>query len=332
MNAPSRSLGTPPTAFWDRSTRRPAFGSYAGPLPPIELPKRRVGDRVVRRKKWLWIGLVSEDAWITLGVVRTGYAATAFAFVYDLRARTMLVDRTVLGPAPAARVSDDPHAQGVIARFWFARGSIVCTRALMRMDVRARFEGLDVKASIDERHAPPSVSAIAPLGGRLFDATEKRALASVRGRARLGGRTIDLDGATAGWDYTHGLLPRRTRWRWGFALGRAASGAPLALNLVEGFVGEAECAAFYDGGVHALPEPRFLLDADEPGLPSRLRSEALDLEFSPGAVHTQNRDLVVVRSRFFQAVGTFRGRVRIGGLDVAVTDLPGVVEDQDVVW
>ena len=38
------------------------------------------------------------------GKSRTGYAATVFAFAYDLAGKRMLVDRTVLGPAPLARV------------------------------------------------------------------------------------------------------------------------------------------------------------------------------------------------------------------------------------
>jgi hypothetical protein len=264
--------------------------------------------------------------------VRTGYAATAFGFAYDLAERTMLVERTVLGPTLAARVADGPHEPGAIARFSLGRSSVVFARAGERIDVRARLGALEVDAAIDETAAPPAVSAIARLGEGLVGATEKRVLAKVSGHARVGGRSFDLSRATAGWDYTHGLLPRRTRWRWAFALGTSGDGAPLAFNLVSGFVGEAECAAFFGGELHPLAEPRFELDVERPSAPWTLRGDGLELTFEPGAVHAQSMNLGIIRSRFVQPVGTFRGTLRIAGRDVEVKGLPGVVEDQDVLW
>lgn len=327
-----RSLATAPASFVDAGTGQPAFGSYAGPLPRIELPSLGLRDRVARRKRWLYLALASEEVWISLAVVRTGYAATAFGFAYDLAKRTMLVDRTVLGPTAAAHVADGPHEPGALARFSLGRSSIVMARAGSRVDVRARIGELEVEAALDEAASPPSVSAIAPLGGRLVNATEKRALARVSGHARAAGRTFDLARAAAGWDYTHGLLPRHTRWHWAFALGTTTDGAPIAFNVVQGFVGEAECAAFFDGGVHPLTEPRFEMDVDRPTLPWKLRGEGIDLSFSPGAVHAQHTRLVLIRSRFIQPVGTFDGTLRVGGRDLRVEGLPGVVEDQDVLW
>lgn len=327
-----RSLVAAPASFVDTGTGEPAFGSYAGPLPRIDLPALGLRDRFARRKRWLYLALASDDVWISLAVVRTGYLATAFGFAYDLAKRTMLVDRTVLGPTMAARVADGPHENGALARFSLGRSSIVLARGGSRIDVRARLGDLEVEAAVDESAAPPSVSAIAPLGGGLVNATEKRALARVSGHARAAGRTFDLSRATAGWDYTHGLLPRHTRWRWAFALGRTTDGAPIAFNVVEGFVGEAECAAFFDGGVIPIAEPRFEMDVERPSLPWTLRGDGIDLSFSPGAVHAQHTKLVVIRSRFVQPVGTFSGALRVDGRDVRVEGLPGVVEDQDVLW
>ncbi len=327
-----RSLAAAPASFVDAGTGEPAFGSYAGPLPRIELPGLGLRDRVARRKRWLYLALASEEVWVSLAVVRTGYASTAFGFAYDLVKRTMLVDRTVLGPTAATRVADGPHEQGALARFSLGRSNVVLARSGARMDVRAQLGALEVEAVVDESQAPPSVSAIAPLGGRLVNATEKRALAKVSGVARAAGRTFDLSRASAGWDYTHGLLPRHTRWHWAFALGTTTDGAPIAFNVVEGFVGEAECAAFFDGRVHPIAEPRFEMDVERPSSPWRLRGEGIDLAFAPGAVHAQHTKLVVIRSRFVQPVGTFEGTLRIGGRDVRVEGLPGVVEDQDVLW
>lgn len=319
-----------PASFVDPRTGAPAFGAYEGPLPPIELGRLGFRDRVARRKRWVYLALSTDEVWVALAIVRTGYAATAFAFVHDLASKRMIVDRTVLGPT--AFVADDPHGRGLLARFVMGKSSISVSRSAAVLEVRARMDGLTIDASIDEAKGPPALSAIARLGDGLVNATEKRALLAVRGSVRAASRDFVLDRGVAGYDYTHGLLPRHTKWRWAYALGRASDGEPFAFNVVQGFVGEAECAAFHDGKVVSIPEPKFVFDADRPHEPWRLEAEGIDLSFAPGAVHAQTTSLIVIRSRFVQPVGTFSGAVRVAGREVQVSGLPGVVEDQDVLW
>lgn len=321
-----RLLAPSPARFLDAATGAPAFGAYSGPLPRIELPSLGLRDRIARRKKWFWFAVTTDEVWISCAIVRTGYAASAFAFAFDLREKRMLVDRTVLGPTVAGTIADGPHENGSpIARFKVGRSKIAVIRE-RELRIAAELDGLSFAASIDEASAPPSVAAIAKLAGGdgLLDATEKVALAPVRGEAKVGGRAFDLAKGMAGWDYTHGLMPRHTRWNWAFGLGRATDGAPLAFNVVNGFVGEAECAMFRDGKVEPIAEPRFVIGDDT----WRLEGEGIDLTFDVGAVHRQHTNLVVVKSRFVQPVGTFRGK--IGGVEI--DGLPGVVEDQDVLW
>lgn len=327
-----RALATPPVSFVDPRTRAPAFGAYRGPLPPIEGVPLGVRERFARRKRWVYVAFASDEAWVAIAVVRTGYAATAFGFVYDLRDERMLADETAIAPALAARVAHDPHADGDLASFAFGRSRVAMTRRRARVDVTARLGPIAIDASFDESGAPPAVAAIARLdSGSLWNATEKRALARAEGRVACDGRELSLEGARAGYDYTHGLMPRHTVWRWAFALGEA-EGAPIAFNLVSGFVGQAECAAFMGDRVEPLGEPRFVFDAARPLEPWRLEGDGVDLVFQPGAVHAQTTKLVVVRSRFLQPVGAFRGTLRIGGRDVRLEGVPGVVEDQDVHW
>jgi hypothetical protein len=184
--------------------------------------------------------------------------------------------------------------------------------------------GIALDVSLDFASAPPPIAAIARLGPELASATEKHALATVRGSVEAGGRRHDLSGALGGYDYTNGLMPRRTRWRWAFAMGRTAAGDPVGFNVTEGFVGEAECAVFTSRGVDPLGVPHFT----DTGATTSIAGGGVDLRFTHAAAHAQRKNLVIVRSRFVQAVGTFRGHV--GDLEIA--DLCGIVEDQDVVW
>ncbi len=303
---------------------------------------------LLRRKKWVWLAVSTEEIWLSLAIVRMGYASSAFAFVFDRASRRMLVDRTRLGSPRAAAVSDDPHASGDLARFrslsGFGRTWLNISRYASTVHVQARVPGggasddLEIDALVEESRAPAPISAIADLSTSretLVSATEKRALASVRGRLVAAGRRFSLDGGLGGYDYTHGLMPRHTRWKWAFAMGHSKSGDPIAFNVVSGFVGEAECAAFtspHAGGIVPLEEPRFELDADEPSRPWRLVGPDMNLTFDVGAIHAQHTNLGVARSRFLQPVGTFRGTLTLGGEEVVLEGVPGVVEDQDVLW
>ncbi len=323
-----RTLSAAPPSFLDPATGAPAFGSYAGPLPRIELGGSAL-DRLRRRKKWVWLGLATDEIWLSFAIVRMGYAANAFAFAFDRRSGRLIADRTVVGPPQAAKVSDAPHDDGTLARFALGGSRVTFARRGAQCDLRARFGGIDLEATLDESSAPPPIAAIVPLDGA-SSSTEKRALTSVRGSVVLEGRRFSLDGALGGYDYTQGSLPRHTRWRWAFALGRARDGQPIAFNVVHGFVGEPECAAFTPDGVFPLVEPR--IEYDDPHRRWRILGEGIDLTFDVGAVHEQHTNLVVVRSRFLQPVGTFRGSLNVAGRTIELDGVPGVVEDQDVLW
>jgi len=50
------------------------------------------------------------------------------------------------------------------------------------------------------------------------------------------------------------------------------------------------------------------------------------------AARVDVRDLGLLRSRFVQPMGFFAGTLRFRGRELAVTELPGVTEDQDMLW
>ena len=195
-------------------------------------------------------------------------------------------------------------------------------------------KGIAVSAELESAGAPPAITAVARIPGGVVNVTEKRALLAVRGTLKVGDRVQSLDGAVAAYDATHGLLARRTRWHWGFALGQDRQGVPFAFNLVEGFVGEAECAAFADGDVHPLPEARFAFDPDRPLGPWTVRTDdgSVDLRFVPGAAVRDDRNLGLVRSRFVQPSGAWHGTVRLPHRTVELDGVLGVAEDQELLW
>ncbi len=106
----------------------------------------------------------------------------------------------------------------------------------------------------------------------------------------------------------------------------------MGFNLVEGFVGEPECAAWIGDEILPLGEGRFTVgDARSPWRVTTTCG-ALDLLFRPAAIHSEQKNLLVARSHFVQPVGAFEGTLRHRGRELALRAIPGVTEHQDVVW
>jgi hypothetical protein len=344
-----RTLEAPPSSVLDPITRAPLVGSFRGGLPPVVdfeafapggLPV--VGAplfRLAHEKRWIYAAITAGDLFVGAAIVRLGYASNAFAFAYDRASGRLLADVSLLGPAFFAQVNGAPR-EGVSARFAspLPRASIAWTRApgegAFKLAVRAG--ELVVDARLEVESAPPAIGAVALLGGKgLVNATEKGALLAVTGEATIAGRRVSLDGGLGGYDYTHGYLARHTAWKWAFLLGRAESGERVACNLVQGFVGEPECALWIDGALYPLAEGRFTFDARRPLDPWQVRTEdaSVDLRFEPGGIHQEHKNLGVVSSRFIQPVGCFSGTIHVPGrAPLVLARALGVVEDQDVRW
>jgi hypothetical protein len=301
----------------------------------VDLRSTSLLQRITRHKRWLYVAIAGGDLFIGAAIVRLGYAASAFAFAFDAKERRMIADASSMGPPFAARVGDSA-GEGCSAQYRIGNTRLSVTRGIGETvyQVEIKAKGLDVSARVESAAAPPSLTAVAPVPGGIVNTTEKRALLAVSGHASIAGARRSLDGGLAGYDYTNGLLARHTAWKWAFLLGRAKSGERVALNLVEGFVGEDECGVWIDGELYPLAEGRFTFDAERTLDPWRIETAegAVDLSFRPGGQHAEHKDLKVVRSRFVQPVGHYTGTIKAGGKVLELEDVLGVAEDQDVLW
>jgi hypothetical protein len=337
----------PETAV-DPRTERARHGTYRGALRSCDLSALRPSPlaRVVREKRWVYVTFVKAPWMISLAVVDLGYAQTVFGFAHH-EARGLVADmRSAPGLPGLSRVRQD-GVHRIDARLRGARERVTIRERRDEgvLEVRATTRQMELRASLDLRAAAPVLTAIAPIRGGIVDVTEKQVLAPVRGAALVGGERVDLDGGLGGFDFTVGLLARETRWNWAFLMGSTDAGEPVALNLVEGFVGAPECALFGPSSLHALSEGRFTLPAarrEGESLGDRARhlepwqvrtaGGECDLVFTPSAVHDEALDLGLVRSRFVQPIGSFAGTIRRGEETLRISHALGVVEDQDVRW
>lgn len=206
---------------------------------------------------------------------------------------------------------------------------------------------LDIDLNLESTVAPPltAVTAVDADGG-LVTSTMKSAAMNAWGTVTLhpedpdeAPRTLQLDGGTGGLDYTNGFLPHHTAWRWAYTTGRLGDGRLFGLNLVSGFSGigdnATENAAWLDGVLVPLsPQVRVLVDKHDLRKPWTVRTVdgSVHLRFEPLAIHRHGLNLGVMRSRFVQPTGLFTGHVIVDGERVAIERMPGVVENQDVLW
>ncbi|MBI5499147.1 MAG: DUF2804 domain-containing protein [Deltaproteobacteria bacterium] len=333
-----RVLAPPPDAVVDPVSGRLRCGSFRGPLPPVDLGPlgRDLLSRFLRRKRWLWGTISSDEALFGFAVVDLGWLASTFAFAWDRRERRMLADRSALGPGFRGRVNDRAEG-GCEARFGGGKSRARISRpaGATAYEVDVELGDLRIAATMESASAPPPLSAIVELPPDAVATTQKRALLAASGRAQVGERTFALDGAVGGLDYSHGYPPRHTVWKWCFALGRARSGESIGVNLVQGFVGEPECAVWVGDDVHAVGEGRFEFDRGDLPAPWRIRTTdgAVELKFTPGGMHREEKNFGIIASHFVQAAGTFDGTIALPGRAVLELDgVAGVAEDQDMLW
>lgn len=330
----------------------PAFGTYHGVVPEVDLSKLAGPyalsrpERLLKHKRWKYTLVATPEVVAAFAIADLSYSATAFALAVDLKERKVLFDASYMGvPGPLASVGNRP-GEGFASRFYTVGARLSASRGVGReryaIDVDLKKlpfgPGLKWKGDVLAVGGPPALTVISPVfNGGVVNVTQKWAGLLSFGALTAGGKTFSLDGGVAGLDYTHGYLARHTEWRWAMGLGRMADGTPVGVNLVEGINDETdetnENAVWIGRRVIPLGRARFDFNRQDPLDEWRVRTTdgAVDLSFRPLHVHREERDFKLIRSRFAQPVGTFQGRLRIDGEDYDVS-LAGVTEEQDVLW
>ena len=341
-----------PTSISDPDGR-PLYGTYQGALGAIGLGSLKgehqlgFSARVARQKRWIYTFVATPEVIALYSIADLSYTANAFALVVDLKDKKVLVDETFLvPPGPHATVGDRP-SQGLAAHFFGLPAQLAATRPegddrfhqTVRLGRLRPFPSLALswKGALLAAGGPPPLTAIAPVEGGGVNVTQKWAGLLAFGSLEAGGRRYLLDGGVGGMDYTQGYLARHTAWRWAFACGRLDDGTPLGVNLVEGFNegGPAnENAVWIGGALYPVGRAHFTYQRGDVLEPWAISTDdgAVHLTMKPIAVHRDDRDLKLVKSHFAQPVGLFEGTVRVGGQTYEVRGVPGVTEDQDILW
>jgi hypothetical protein len=270
--------------------RGPAARTLGLPLPPERMPLLR-GTRPLKR--WRYLGVFCAELMLCAGDARIG----------PLRQRWW-----------AIATPDGALRQRTSAR----RGGLVLAPGRLSLDSG------EVRIEIEIEEGEP-VEVVSP-SGHSYIWTRKQAGVAARGTVWIEGDERRLEGEAVV-DESAGYHTRHTTWHWSAGVGRGASGARLAWNLVSGIHDAAEASErtiWVDGEPREVGPVSFAEDLSRIEL-----SGGATLEFDEWCVREDHRNRLLLRSDYRQPFGTFRGGLP-GGLRLA--EGFGVMEEHDVLW
>lgn len=295
-------------------------GLWAGAL------DRHPGEgRRGRTRRWSYTAVGAPEAAAGAAIVDLGFASTAFAWC--------LVDGQLLTwdarglPVVSARMGD--HA-GTAARFR-ARGARVTIGPDGDMDVDVPVRGgrLRATSAVEPGGAAVCVTPT-PRGG--WNATQKVAGERARLRVSVPGAQVTTTGAT--WrDWTLGAQDRDTTWRWAAGAGSDADDRRVGVNVSTGMNGVVgEDVVWWDGAPHPLVVDHLGPVGDDLRGDWSMHGPGWELVLHAVGARAADENLLLVRSRYVQPVGTFSGTLPgPDGAPVPV-ELVGVTEDHEARW
>lgn len=282
--------------------------------------------RRLHHKRWHFVALVTDELFCGVAIVDIGWSNTCFAYAFDRAERRVVAAMSPLGVAGLTARVGATVAEG--ARFSMP-GRRIAIEAAGAHGHRLRLQAGRFRIDAHYCGDGPRLLAVGPVfDGGSVHSTQKSPGLALDGLVEAGGRRYRLDGGTASYDFSNGLLGRRTAWRW-----ISAHNRELGLNLQSGYFGDAENALWVDGAL--VPLGRLEVEV-EPGGCWLLRTGdgLLDLRFTPEGTRRDDKQLLVASSRMRQHVGRFDGWVR-ASLDTprrAVAGLAGLAEDYRARW
>lgn len=343
----------------------PRFGGYEGIIASSGFaglaPAHRLGgshpmgvlQRRLRQKTWVYLVAATPEIAVTSALVNGAITGSGFLMVTDLGTGEVVADTSRKGAL--ASVNDAPgdglraayrlpgtrytvHRDGDVTRFRASVGRSIASlpgrsERWIELDLTLTEFGTGITAISEVEHGEQASVSVTGKTAGLVVAGD----VAVHGSG--GSQSFTLAGGLGGYDYTKGMLPRNTAWRWAYGTGRLADGTVLGFNLTEGFsgVGERsrENAVWIDGRPSALDaRTRFEFDRADVMQPWRVTTVdgTVRLRFDPVATHNEFLDVKAVRSLFIQPVGHFSGEIDVDGQTHVLDQVPGVVEDSEILW
>ena len=292
-----------------------------------------------RIKKWDYYGVTYPGGYFSATLADLGYAGQAFVYLVDFTAKTYLEDTITIPFANGVKLARNSDAGA--GKWQGRRGSLAFDVAGNTRTVVVdweRFGGRPLRAELTYDASGESTVIATPIGDRRFYYNRKINCMPVRGTVQTGNRSISIDPETSSGtlDWGRGVWEYKSFWVWGSASGFLDDGRRVGLNLGYGF-GDTSAATentvVIDGRIHKLADVAITYDNKDFMQPWAIRSDRVDLTFTPFLGRTARTNLLAIRSEVHQMFGTYSGTfVADEGSRIRVDGLIGWAEEHHARW
>jgi hypothetical protein len=315
-------LAPTPTSLVDRDgvLRYGLTAAQAGADPAADAPRRG------RLRRWRYAAGGDHGVQVGAAVIDLGYATSAFAWVAAAGDVTTWERK---GPPRSA----EARGIGPGSARWERRGDRLVLGTDGRIDADLDTDAGRVRIEVVPRGGTTPITLVTPTPDGGWNTTEKAAGYQVRGMVSVGPRCWELDGG--GWrDATTGRQDRRTSWRWAAGAGHSADGRRVGMNVSTGMNagGDGEDVVWVDGTPTPVGLETLAPVGEDLRGPWHVAGEGWELAFTPHACRAADERLPLVRSRYVQPVGTFRGTLPGPDGRALGVELVGVTEEHEATW
>jgi len=286
-----------------------------------------------RLKSWQYMTAVTDDMFIAFVVGTAGFASNGFVYAAELPNGKVHKRFAITPFTVGTQVAPSSTAGSHRFRTKGLHVGIENHGRSFRAEVRARTEGggsLAADLVFDSGAGDDHLAVCVPLPEGRWNYTHKFAAFNVKGDVTVDGRSIKFEpGRSFGtMDFTKMFALRHAVWRWIAACGRTKDGRVIGINLVDPTPTApiSENAAWIAGKRYALDN----VQIDPDMLTSR--ASGVELSMREVAVVEQRLDVPLVRHRLRHVVGSFSGRVSLGGALHELDSIVGIAEDYDTWW
>ncbi len=292
-----------------------------------------------RIKRWDYYGVTYPGGYFSATLADLGYAGQAFAYMVDFATATY-VEGTIT--IPLGRGITLPRNSDAGTTSWKGKRAaltfeVVDDHRAVTVDW-ADFGGKRLQADLEFDGAGESTVIATPIGEQRFYYNRKINCMPVHGSISVGDRIVAIDPATSSGtlDWGRGVWEYRSFWVWASASGFLGDRRRVGLNMGYGF-GDTSAATentfILDGRIHKLTDIEFAYDDADFIRPWTIRSELVDLTFTPILERTARTNLLLIRSEVHQMFGAFSGTVVDDAGDTHTLDaLPGWAEEHHARW
>jgi hypothetical protein len=292
-----------------------------------------------RIKRWDYYGVTYPEGYFSVTLADLGYAGQAFVYMVDFATASYAEDTITI---PFGRHMMLPRNSDRGISSW--KGKQAALTFAVDADSRtvvvdwADFGGRPLHADLTFAAAGESTVVATPIGEHRFYYNRKINCMPVWGTVGVGDQTVGIEPATASGtlDWGRGVWMYRSFWVWASASGFLGDGRRIGLNMGYGF-GDTSAATentlLLAGRIHKLADVEFAYDDRNYMRPWKMRSDRVDLTFTPIVERTARTNLLVIRSEVHQQFGRYSGSVVDDeGSTHTVDALAGWAEEHHARW